>query len=122
MSFDCIRDVWERKIGDENAPTWIRSCRFVLALHAGGNPNIKGPERAKDAIKDKLSIVLNTMNTGLYCKGLRLTEDECYYHLVVIGLAARDPTTLLTNGRHLWLTEDKKILSWMQAPTVQETS
>ena len=48
---------------------------------------------------DKLSITLNTMNSGLYLKDpMLLSEDDCLGMVTMIALAAGDTTALTTNG------------------------
>ena len=109
------------EISDASFQTWIQSSRTILALGGGGNPNIRDQRlKAQDALRDKICIILNTHNTGLCYKGPAITEDEFYRQLIILGLAARDPSALLTTGRFLPLTDGSKTCSWMQAPHILE--
>ncbi|WPG99170.1 Hypothetical protein R9X50_00198100 [Acrodontium crateriforme] len=76
----------------------------VFAMEAGGDPRIPAKQRAADAMKDKISIILNTMecglalNSGMRDPSMSLTKSECQYMLVMLALAARDPGSLCSVG------------------------
>jgi hypothetical protein len=53
-------------------------------------------------ISDKISILLNVMNSGLYYHGTKdLSQDQCCQLISLLGLAAGDPTSLTANGRRI---------------------
>ncbi|KAK5118892.1 hypothetical protein LTR62_000103 [Meristemomyces frigidus] len=76
----------------------------VFGMEAGGDPKIPARQRAADALKDKVSIILNTMECGLtLTKEMRdprmhLTKSEAHYMLLTLALAARDPGALCSVG------------------------
>ena len=69
---------------------------------------------------DKLSIVLNTMNSGLHLKEpMSLSEDDCLVMITMIALAAGDTTAMTTNGSKLIddqheIPQNKR---WIRAPS-----
>ena len=47
---------------------------------------------------DKVSIILNTMRSGIYLKGPKsFNEDECLWLVTLVAMAAGDTTILTTN-------------------------
>jgi hypothetical protein len=63
-------------------------------------------------VADKLSIVLNVLQCGLYLKGKpSLTAEQCCHVFYHIALAARDPTTLSLCGQRL-----QREALWMRWP------
>ena len=72
-------------------------------------------------VTDRLAIVLNVTNSGLYVKdGLEKTKDECCRILSLIALACKDPTVLTSRGPYLPLNEleGQNIVSWLQQPLI----
>ena len=70
-------------------------------------------------VTDRLAIVLNIMNSGLYVKdGVERTRDECCRILSLIALACRDPTALTSRGPYLLFheLEAQNVVSWLQQP------
>ena len=69
---------------------------------------------------DKLSIVLNTINSGLHLKDLMsLSEDDCLVMITMIALAAGDTTAMTTNGSKL-IDDQREIPQnkrWIRAPS-----
>lgn len=76
----------------------------VFAMETGGDPRIPARQRHADALKDKVSIVLNTMECGLaLTEAMRdphmmLNKSEGYYMLLTVALAAQDPGALCAVG------------------------
>lgn len=65
--------------------------------------------------EDKLSILLNTMNSGLCLIGSQpLTEAHCWLLTTLVALAAGDVTALATNGDPIPPLEEGKRMSGMQ--------
>lgn len=71
--------------------------------------------------EDKLSILLNTMNSGLYLIGSHsLTEAHCWLLTTLVALAAGDITALTTNGDPIPpLEEGKRMrgMRWARQPS-----
>ncbi|KAK3332926.1 heterokaryon incompatibility protein-domain-containing protein [Cercophora scortea] len=62
-------------------------------------------------VVDKMSIVLNVLQCGLYFKGPNsMTYDQCCYIFHHIALSARDPTIFSTSGKRL------EQAAWMRSP------
>ncbi|KAK3711954.1 hypothetical protein LTR37_009266 [Vermiconidia calcicola] len=95
----------------------------VFAMEAGGDPRIPEEARAADARKDKLSIILNTMECGLATSfkmrdpRLLVPEHECNFMLLLLALAARDPGALCSVGRPLRPLPYNLSSSWLLEPT-----
>ena len=95
----------------------------VFAMEAGGDPRIPEEQRAADARKDKISIILNTMECGLALKPqvrdqrITLPTHECYYMLLLLALAARDPGALGSVGHPLRPLPYNLSSSWLFEPT-----
>ena len=95
----------------------------VFAMEAGGDPRIPVEQREADARKDKISIILNTMECGLALHpALRDTKfslptPECNYMLLLLALAARDPGALASVGRPLQRLPLDVSTSWLFEPT-----
>ncbi|KAK4546450.1 hypothetical protein LTR36_002127 [Oleoguttula mirabilis] len=83
----------------------------VFGMEAGGDPRIPAKQRAADAMKDKISIILNTMECGLALTpemrdpAMPLTKSECHYMLIVLALAAQDPGALCSVGPPMRLVQ-----------------
>ncbi|KAK0281476.1 hypothetical protein LTR35_000811 [Friedmanniomyces endolithicus] len=83
----------------------------VLGMEAGGDPRIAPKQRAADAMKDKISIILNTMECGLALTAemrdptMPLNKSECHYMLLMLALAAQDPGALCSVGPPMRLTQ-----------------
>lgn len=83
----------------------------VFGMEAGGDPRLPAARRLADAMKDKISIILNTMECGLALTAQMrdprqpLTKPECHYMLLVLALAARDPGALCSVGPPMRLVQ-----------------
>ncbi|KAF2773047.1 hypothetical protein EJ03DRAFT_387346 [Teratosphaeria nubilosa] len=83
---------------------WTTVVAEVFWCLAGGDPNIPARQRAADALKDKISIILNTMECGLALTpemrdpAMPLTKSEGQYMLLILALAAQDPGALCSVG------------------------
>lgn len=83
----------------------------VLGMEAGGDPRMSAKQRGADAMKDKISIILNTMECGLaltpdmHDPAMPLTKSECHYMLLVLALAAQDPGALCSVGPPMRLVQ-----------------
>jgi hypothetical protein len=71
-------------------------------LRAGGNPDLEGDIRQRDAMKDKLSIVLNIAGTDFYYMGDGLEMWQWYREVGKIALATGDPFVLCATGPQLF--------------------
>ncbi|KAF2165142.1 hypothetical protein M409DRAFT_56030 [Zasmidium cellare ATCC 36951] len=101
----------------------------VFAMEAGGDPRIPAEQRLSDARKDKISIILNTLECGLSLhEGVRdpsdpryniTTDNQCFHDLSLLALAAQDPGALCSVGAPLPITEDAS--SWVYMPTVADS-
>lgn len=103
----------------------------VFGMETGGDPRIPAKQRAADAMKDKIAIILNTMECGLaLTTGMRdptmpLTKSECHYMLLVLALAAQDPGALCSVGPPMRLVQAYSISplspsassTWLFEPT-----
>lgn len=101
----------------------------VFGMEAGGDPRLPIEQREADARRDKVSIILNTMECGLALQPhlrtslLGLTKEDCYYSLLLLALAARDPGALCSVGKPLRLPrlesvrQQKSMYSWLFEPT-----
>ena len=95
----------------------------VFAMEAGGDPRIPEEQRAADARKDKISIILNTLECGLALQPrvrdprIVLPTHECNYMLLLLALAARDPGALCSVGHPLRQLPFGAASSWLFEPT-----
>jgi len=103
----------------------------VFGMEAGGDPRIPAKQRAADALKDKISIILNTMECGLAIKPemrdpqMPLTKSEGHYMLLTLALAAQDPGALCSVGPPMRLIQAESISplspsassTWLFEPT-----
>ncbi|KAK5115876.1 hypothetical protein LTR85_009470 [Meristemomyces frigidus] len=103
----------------------------VFGMEAGGDPRIPAKQRAADAMKDKISIILNTMECGLALTpemrdpAMPLTKSECHYMLLILALAAQDPGALCSVGPPMRLVQADNISplspsassTWLFEPT-----
>nr|POF27595.1 hypothetical protein CFP56_73780 [Quercus suber] len=101
----------------------------VFAMETGGDPRIPVRQRKADALKDKISIILNTMECGIALAPrmrdpeLLITKSDCHYMLLMLALAARDPGALCTLGPPMRLNQELEALSptasstWLCEPT-----
>ena len=95
----------------------------VFAMQAGGDPKIPEEQRASDARKDQISIILNTMECGLALHPsvrdpkVPLPTFECNYMLLLLALAARDPGALCSVGRPMRKLPYELASSWLFEPT-----
>ncbi|KAI5357829.1 Putative DnaJ domain, heterokaryon incompatibility, Chaperone J-domain superfamily [Septoria linicola] len=97
----------------------------VFAMEAGGDPRIPAEQREADARKDKIAIILNTMECGLTISErfrdpmIHLSQNECYHDLMLVSLAAQDPGALCAVGAPLPITD--AVHSWLYTPTVADS-
>ncbi|KAK3680289.1 hypothetical protein LTR78_000667 [Recurvomyces mirabilis] len=83
----------------------------VFGMEAGGDPRIPARQRAADALKDKVSIILNTMECGLAITQelrdprMHFTTAEAHYMLLTLALAAQDPGALCSVGPPMRLVQ-----------------
>ena len=102
----------------------------VFGMEAGGDPRLPASQREADARRDKVSIILNTMECGLALQhDLRssragMSKEDCYYSLLLLALAARDPGALCSVGKPMHLPPPhtshhtpSAISSWLFEPT-----
>jgi hypothetical protein len=95
----------------------------VFAMEAGGDPRIPAEQREADARKDKIAIILNTMECGLALHprtrstSITLPTYECNYMLLLLALAARDPGALGSVGQPLRQLPYHLNSSWLFEPT-----
>ena len=95
----------------------------VFDMEAGGDPRIPEEQRAADARKDKISIILNTMECGLALEPrarnpkISLPTHECNYMLLLFALAARDPGALGSVGHPLRSLPYNLLSSWLFEPS-----
>ncbi|KIW05988.1 uncharacterized protein PV09_03172 [Verruconis gallopava] len=99
---------------------WTTLISETFKLGAGGDPD--APDREKDANLDKMTIVLNSMGSGLALKryaaaqsSRTASEELCQAVLFTLSLAAGDPTSLTTNGDPFKLAT-KECASWLRRP------
>ncbi|KAF2216608.1 hypothetical protein CERZMDRAFT_89923 [Cercospora zeae-maydis SCOH1-5] len=97
----------------------------VFAMEAGGDPRIPAEQREADARKDKIAIILNTMECGLTISErfrdpmIHLSQNQCYQDLMLLSLAAQDPGALCSVGAPLPITDH--VHSWIYTPTVSDS-
>jgi len=95
----------------------------VFAMEAGGDPRVPEEQREADARKDKIAIILNTMECGLALRqhvrqvDFKLPIYECNYMLLLLALAARDPGALCSVGHPLSTLPYNLTSSWLLEPT-----
>ncbi|OQO04214.1 hypothetical protein B0A48_10824 [Cryoendolithus antarcticus] len=100
----------------------------VFGMETGGDPRLPAKQREADALRDKVSIILNTMECGLALRPeLRsshavLSKQECYYSLLMLALAARDPGALCSVGKPMILPPPEEgylqsVVSFLFEPT-----
>ncbi|GAB7363234.1 hypothetical protein MBLNU230_g3516t1 [Neophaeotheca triangularis] len=100
----------------------------VFAMGAGGDPSISEELREAAAKKDKMSIILNTMECGLtLAPAIRnpqtnVSTSECFYMLMQLALAARDPGALCSVGHPMSAPypqdpSHERVPSWLLEPT-----
>lgn len=83
----------------------------VFGMEAGGDPKLPASQREADARRDKVSIILNTMECGLALRHdartahLSMSKEDCYYSLLLLALAARDPGALCSVGKPMYLPQ-----------------
>jgi hypothetical protein len=96
----------------------------VFLMEAGGDPRIPAEQREADARKDKMAIVLNTMECGLALNqklrhpSVRLSQEECVLDLLMLGMAAQDPGSLCAIGSPLHICSQHS--SVLYTPTVAD--
>ncbi|KAH6972407.1 hypothetical protein BKA56DRAFT_677360 [Ilyonectria sp. MPI-CAGE-AT-0026] len=78
-------------------PSYMRTFSQVFSFDAS-------------VVPDKLSIVLNVLQCGLYLKDSSMTQEHCLYAIYHLALSAKDPTCSSTCGKSL------QQASWMRWP------
>jgi hypothetical protein len=100
---------------------YTAQIRETLELAAGGDPLLPLIMRESSALQDKISIVLNILGTGLATTPTEqirhITKDEAICRLMILSLAALDPTVLCTVGEPLNLASRTNKSSWICTPT-----
>ncbi|KAF7544843.1 hypothetical protein G7Z17_g9629 [Cylindrodendrum hubeiense] len=89
---------------DENkfvTPSYMRTFSQVFGFDAS-------------VVSDKLSIVLNVLQCGLYLKESAMTQEQCLYAIYHLALSAKDPTCLSTCGKSL------QQAAWMRWPRAND--
>ena len=103
--------------------SYVHSMAEVFGNKAGGDPLLPTQAlREYSANRDKMSIILNTVNSGLAVRQDLTKEDqldpptlhECYKYMMIIALAAGDPVALCTTGQQLLL--EGGLPSWLCWP------
>jgi curved DNA-binding protein CbpA len=102
----------------------------VFGMEAGGDPRLPEEEQEADARRDKVSIILNTMECGLALNTrskhgrVEMSKEDCYYSLLLLALAAGDPGALCSVGKPLRIPAQEavhrksyQISSWLFEPT-----
>ena len=72
---------------------------------------------------DKISIILNTMRSGLYLKDpKKFTDEQCVWLVSLIGLAAGDVTALTANGPRSVGGEEQSVKNrrWIRVPSSKD--
>ncbi|ORX97099.1 heterokaryon incompatibility protein-domain-containing protein [Clohesyomyces aquaticus] len=100
--------------------SYITTIAEVFKQKAGGNARLVEYLRRLDANRDKACIALNASGLPLALKPRSSfqrpsIEDECLRQLLLVGLAAQDPTSLCTTGPPLQLHDGS--ISWLSRPT-----
>lgn len=110
----------EKSRSDDNSIlSYPTTCREIFELQTGGRPDLPPPLRTISATLDKISISLNVLETGLAVVRdleIGLTEDKALYRLMILGLAAGDPTVLCTVGPGFDFSGEVKRPSWLCRP------
>jgi hypothetical protein len=97
----------------------------VFSMEAGGDPRIPAEQRQSDARKDKIAIILNTMECGLALHpsvrmpSNHVTDNQCFHYLQLLALAAHDPGALCSVGPALPIYNITN--TWLYAPTVADS-
>jgi curved DNA-binding protein CbpA len=102
----------------------------VFGMEAGGDPRLPEEQREADARRDKVSIILNTMECGLALNTrsklgrVVMSKEDCYYSLLLLALAAGDPGALCSVGKPLRIPVQQavhrkpyEISCWLFEPT-----
>ncbi|MCJ1396227.1 hypothetical protein MMC18_009116 [Xylographa bjoerkii] len=108
--------------------TPLRVFLEVFELKAGGDPRLPQQLREQNANEDKMSIVLNTIASGLIYRrppGMQRrdrpsTVDECCRKLLLLAFAMRDPIVLCTTGQPLRLDGSGTLKSWLSWPEMSD--
>ncbi|MCJ1420662.1 hypothetical protein MMC32_007021 [Xylographa parallela] len=106
----------------------LRVFLEVFELQAGGDPRLPPGLREQNANEDKMSIVLNTIASGIiyrkppdaqgeHCPS---TDDQCCRQLLLLVLAMHDPIVLCTTGRPLQLGGNGTSRSWLAWPETRD--
>jgi hypothetical protein len=100
--------------------------RETFDLGADGDHNLPQGLRESSALRDKISMVLNVLGTGLATTPTQriehIKEEEAFRRLMVLSLAALDPTVLCTLGEPLNFTSTVNKSSWLCKPTWHDLS
>lgn len=90
--------------------------RMLQSLHCGGNNDIKDLDiKRKDGMRDKLSVLLNTTDIGIYYRGEGLKDWQWHIEVGKIALAVGDPFVLCATGPQV-LANNKP--TWLRLPSL----
>ncbi len=101
---------------DERIQPYTAQISELFELGAGGDADLPPDLQKSSANLDKTSIVLNILGIGLGVKREEnkiVTESESLRDLMVLSLAADDPTILCTMGQHFNFSSTPNTLSWL---------
>jgi hypothetical protein len=105
---------------DKTVELYSPQIMEVFALGAGGDPNAL--DRERDANLDRMAIVLNSMGSGITLNRVvsatsprTVSRDHCIQLLLLVALAAGDPTALCTMGKPLEFGGAGQSSSWLCA-------
>ena len=104
---------------DEQIQAYTTHISEIFSLGASGDPD--SGDRARDANLDRITILLNTVGTGLALRRTQaaqsnytVTTEQCQRLLFTLALAAGDPTALCTNGKPYKFGTGTS--SWLRTP------
>ena len=101
---------------DNKTQSYTAQIGELFELGAGGDADMPPELRKSSANLDKTSIVLNVLGTGLGVvrhDNTIVTESDSLRRLMVLSLAADDPTVLCTMGQHFNFSSTPNTLSWL---------
>lgn len=112
------------KIEQQLIPAYTTQIMEVFELKAGGNPGLSPAERERDANLDRMTILLNSVGNGLSLKRdtaaksmYTKSPERCMHTLLLLALAANDPTALCTLGEPFRLSNKPGApASWLNKP------
>lgn len=100
----------------------------IFKFDAGGDPKLPQQLRELDANRDKLTIVLNSIGSGLKLNyplpegmfKLLATHIGCFHIISLLALAANDPAVLCTSGEALLPGNSLGRFSWLRWPGMHD--